>query len=113
MGGSFRKSTSAITGLQTLKQLDEFYFDIAFIGSNGIHSIMGYTTTNDIEAAVKRKAIERADKAYILADSTKFNKIYQSTFASLSDATLITNIISNFDSDKIDYELANYQNSNL
>ncbi|MGN1277538.1 MAG: DeoR/GlpR family DNA-binding transcription regulator [Floccifex sp.] len=88
--GTLRKSTEAITGAKTFEYLDSFYFDLAFMGANGIHPKAQITTTNDWEAAVKEKVIQRSNKAYILADCTKFNRIYPIKFANLDDVICIS-----------------------
>ena len=83
--GFVRKSTEAITGAQTFNQLDHFYFDCAFLGANGIDEKAQLTTTNEWEAVVKEKVIQQSNKAFILADQTKFNKICPIKFANLGD----------------------------
>lgn len=90
--GFVRKSTEAITGAQTLNQLDNFYFDCAFLGVNGIHEKAQITTTNEWEAAVKEKVIQQSNKAFILADQTKFNKICPIKYANLEDVICISTI---------------------
>jgi len=97
LGGTIRWSTQAITGNQTLKQLDDMFFDVAFIGVNGIHKQLGYTTTNEQEAAVKSKVIEHSNTSYLLADATKFNKLFPVKYASLTDGILLTDEIIDFD----------------
>ena len=103
LGGTIRWSTQAITGYQTLKQLDDMFFDLSFIGVNGIHKQLGYTTTNEQEAAVKSKVIERSGTAYLLSDASKFNKLFPVTYASLSDGILITDEIPDFDKTQLRY----------
>ena len=90
--GFIRKSTEAITGAQTFNQLDNFYFDCAFLGVNGIHEKAQITTTNEWEAAVKEKVIHQSNKAFILADQTKFNKICPVKYANLDDVICISMI---------------------
>ena len=96
LGGKVRASTMAITGNKPVKQLDEYYFDVAFIGSNGIHPISGLTTTNDTEALVKEKAISRSSSTYVLADHSKFDKILPCTYSKIDDVTIITDTIGNY-----------------
>lgn len=103
LGGAIRWSTQAITGYQTLKQLDDMFFDVAFIGVNGIHKQLGYTTTNEQEAAVKSKVMEHANTSYLLADGTKFNKLFPVKYASLSDGILLTDEIIDFDKNLLKY----------
>lgn len=103
LGGTIRWSTQAITGYQTLKQLDELFFDVAFIGVNGIHKQLGYTTTNEQEAAVKSKVMEHSSTSYLLADATKFNKLFPVKYASLNDGILLTDEIIDFDKNQLRY----------
>ena len=39
---------------------------------------------------IKKQAIENSNKAFILADSTKFDMIYFANVAKLEEATIIT-----------------------
>ena len=90
--GFVRKSTEAITGAQTFNQLDHFYFDCAFLGTNGIDEKAQLTTTNEWEAVVKEKVIQQSNKAFVLADQTKFNRICPIKFANLDDVICISTI---------------------
>ena len=86
----------AITGNKPVNQLDEYYFDVSFIGSNGIHPISGLTTTNDTEALVKEKAISRSSSTYVLADHSKFEKILPCTYSKIDDVNIITDTVGSF-----------------
>ena len=97
LGGSVRENTMAIIGSPVLAQLDNFYFDIAFVGTNGIHQQTGITTVNDMEGMQKEKAISRSKVTYALADHTKFNKIYPHAFAKFDDVWLITDNIGDYE----------------
>ena len=107
LGGNLRSSTQAITGKQTLKQLENYYFDACFIGTNGIHEQVGFTTSNESEAETKTLAISHSKNAYIVTDSSKFNLLYPVQFAQLKDATIICDTIDNFDKSLIKYYLIN------
>ena len=95
-GGHVRPSTMAITGIKTARQVTQYYFDVCFIGSNGIHEQMGVTTTNEYEAEVKRAVITHSKKAYVLSDNTKFNVAYPCSYASLDEVTIITDSHTNY-----------------
>ncbi len=101
LGGIVRWSTQAITGKQASKQLNDYYFDVCFIGTNGIHEQIGFTTSNEMEAETKSIAIQHSKQAYILADASKFNRLCLVQFAKLEDATVICNNIHDFDESKI------------
>ncbi|MEG0658513.1 DeoR/GlpR family DNA-binding transcription regulator, partial [Anaerorhabdus sp.] len=97
LGGNLHWQTEAITGNQALKQLEDLYFDVAFIGVNGIHEQVGLTTSNEQEASVKRMAIEHAHISYALADSSKFNILNAAKFSNLNQVTIISDAIEDFD----------------
>ena len=51
--------------------------------------------------------MKHARISYVVSDSTKFNQLRPVKFASLNEATIITDDISNFDTSKIKYILTN------
>ena len=91
----------------TLKQLDDLFFDVAFIGVNGIHEKVGFTTTNEQEADVKAKVIAHSSFTFILADGSKFNKLYPVKFSRLDQAVILSDEIPDFDRSQIRYQLTN------
>lgn len=103
LGGTLRWSTQAITGRQAVRQLSEMYFDECFVGTNGIHSQVGFTTSNEMEAETKALAIHHAKKAYVLADHSKFNILCPVHFADLKEAMIICDTVEDFDTSLIDY----------
>ena len=103
LGGKLHWPTEAITGKTAVRQMQELYFDISFVGTNGIHERIGFTTSNELEAETKSLAIQHSNDAYIIADSSKFSKLSPVQFAGLSDAVIITDSIPDFNSDIIRY----------
>lgn len=105
LGGNLYWNTEALTGSQTIKQMEDLYFDKAFLGTNGIHVHGGFTTSNEQEANTKAMAIKHAEKAYVLADSSKFNKLLPFKFADLKDVIVLTNEVKDFDKSLLSFEL--------
>lgn len=97
-GGILKNSTKALVGAPLMAALENYSFDLAFMGTNGFDAVHGYTTPDPDEASVKSLAINNAKQAFILADETKNHEVAFCKFASLADATLITT--------KIDDELS-------
>lgn len=87
LGGSLKLSTKAIIGSTSMEQLSHFRFNKVFMGMNGAHLEFGLTTPDPEEAALKRLAIRQAEKAYVLIDQTKLNKV---TFAKVTDLEKVT-----------------------
>lgn len=92
-GGVFKGLTDAYVGTITIDNLEKFNFDLGFFGTNGIDINEGLTTPDLEEAMVKKVAIKRCKKSYVLADHTKFNKLTAVKFASFDNATIITDKI--------------------
>lgn len=89
LGGNMKESTLVTYGEQTLNEINNLNFDIAFIGANGI-SQETYSTADLNEALIKRAAIKKATKAYVLADSSKIGKKYFADICKFDQAKLIT-----------------------
>lgn len=106
LGGSVRWSTQAITGNQALSQLNNLFFDKAFLGVNGIHQLHGFTTTNEQEAEIKSKIMSQSTDTYFLADHSKFNKLFPVKYADLKDGTILTDTITDFDSSTVLFKIA-------
>ena len=93
IAGQLKKSTGAIIGTASIESLQNYNFTKGFFGTNGISLQVGFSTPDNIEACVKKTAIKHCQQAYVLADSTKLDQITPITFATLSDAIIITDIL--------------------
>ncbi|MCC8016000.1 MAG: DeoR/GlpR family DNA-binding transcription regulator [Clostridiales bacterium] len=90
LGGELKKTTEAVVGLMAARNIHDFNFTKAFIGTNGISETRGFTTPDTEEAFVKAAAVENSFVSYVIADSTKFGKIFSVRFASIDTACIIT-----------------------
>jgi DeoR family fructose operon transcriptional repressor len=90
LGGMMKASTKAVIGSLAQEAIRRFRFDKCFLGANGIHLEMGYTTPDPEEASLKRMALSLSGQTYVLADHSKLAEISFSQFADLKEATLIT-----------------------
>lgn len=90
LGGEYKMSTEAIIGVEALKSLEQYHFNKAFMGVNGISLKSGYSTPDTQEAYVKKAVMNRAREVFILADHSKFNMISRVQFAALEDAVILT-----------------------
>lgn len=91
LGGKVRAITKAIIGIDTLRNLEKFRFDKAFLGMNGIHYQYGYTTPDAEEAVIKETAINLSKEAYVLADESKFGEVSFCKVSEIKRASIITN----------------------
>lgn len=91
VGGRVRGLTSAVVGARATEQLGALRPDIAFIGTNGIHSEFGLSTPDPVEAATKTAMVRAARQVVVLADASKLGTETLVRFATLEEIdTLIT-----------------------
>lgn len=93
IGGKIRQVTASAVGTEAVRSLMRYNFTKAFIGTNGIDITAGLTTPNSEEALMKEKAIEKSFAVFVLADHSKFRKVYPVTFAELKKCCIITDKI--------------------
>lgn len=93
IGGELKLSTDALIGPMAQEILRRFRFDCGFFGTNGVDLEQGFTTPDVEEATMKEKAMSQCAKAYILADSSKFDVVTAVRFCPFRGEILITESI--------------------
>lgn len=92
--GKVKARTEAVIGAEAMEGLKKYHFTIGFFGTNGVSLKEGYSTPDIEEAMVKREALSRCRRGYILTDPTKVGKVSSVSFGKLSDASIITTCLS-------------------
>ena len=90
IGGNVKSKTYAAIGEIAILNLQNFNFDVAFIGANGIDKIQGITTHDSREAYIKSLAIRQAKRSFILADKSKVGKVYFSKICDYNKIKIIS-----------------------
>lgn len=91
VGGRVRGLTSAVVGARATEQLGALRPDIAFIGTNGLHTDFGLSTPDPVEAATKTAMVRAARQVVVLADASKLGTETLVRFATLEEIdTLVT-----------------------
>lgn len=93
LGGMMKPSTQAMIGSLAQEGLRQFRFDQCFLGINGIHPELGYTTPDPEEALIKKTALRLSSQTYILADQSKFAEVAFAKVADIGEISLITDQI--------------------
>lgn len=88
--GKIKAVTAAIIGSESIKSLSNYNFTKAFLGTNGIDIQAGFTTPDIEEGIIKEKAVEKSYISFVLADHSKFRKVFPITFAPLKKCCIIT-----------------------
>lgn len=91
LGGKLKAGTKAIIGSTAFQQLEQYRFQKAFMGINGVDVEYGLTTPDIEESAIKSLVIKQSNQAFVLADSSKFGKVSFSKVSNIDDVQIITN----------------------
>lgn len=75
IGGGLRKRTKSFIGNQALTQLENLYANKAFVSCTAIHRKFGITDDSERESEIRRKMVENSEKAFLIADRTKFDNL--------------------------------------
>jgi DeoR family fructose operon transcriptional repressor len=88
--GYVQPGSKSVQGHDTVSKIHKLNFDKAFLGTRGIDTQIGFSTTNSYDGLLKAAAIQQARKTYVLGDSSKFGirKFY--TFAGFDEVELVT-----------------------
>jgi DeoR/GlpR family transcriptional regulator of sugar metabolism len=91
LGGVLRQKSYAMVGPLTEQALAHFRVDKLFLGIDGFDLTEGLTTPNMAEASVNRKMIDIAKQVIVVADHSKFGKVFFAHVASVDTVhTVIT-----------------------
>ncbi|MBC7109183.1 MAG: DeoR/GlpR transcriptional regulator, partial [Methanomassiliicoccales archaeon] len=84
IGGYLRGVSYAMVGPLAHCALESVYFDLAFLGANGISVEHGITIPSLEEAATASEVVRRAQRVVIVADHTKFGVVTHGKIVDLS-----------------------------
>jgi DeoR family fructose operon transcriptional repressor len=90
VGGELRRLSQTFVGPLTEPLIERLHFDKAFMGTMGLSSQDGMTTTDPAEAFTKKLVMKHAEHVFLLADSSKMDKV---TFAHAGDVRQIGTLI--------------------
>jgi len=74
VGGEFRPSSESNVGPIALEQLERFHVRLAFVGTDGFSLLNGLSTHLVEGAEIVKKMAAQADRAILVADSSKYGK---------------------------------------
>ncbi|WP_312746560.1 DeoR family transcriptional regulator [Cedecea neteri] len=73
-GGHLRRQSLSFYGDSAEQSLQNYHFDMLFLGVDAIDPERGVSTHNEDEARLNRKMCEVAERIIVVTDSSKFNR---------------------------------------
>jgi DeoR/GlpR family transcriptional regulator of sugar metabolism len=89
IGGTLWKKNLFTIGPLALKNLDDFQINKLFFGISGFDLEIGLTAPSVLEAEIISKIISKSKIKYLLADSSKYGKIFLSKVVPLASIDVI------------------------
>lgn len=102
IGGKLKNYKGNILGSKAVEEIQNYYFDKAFIPCGGIQYKSGVTTSTIDSADFTRTVINCSKESILIAD---YRKIGRKTFSKICDVILIKRLITDDKSDKNELEL--------
>ncbi|MFF2446629.1 DeoR/GlpR family DNA-binding transcription regulator [Neobacillus sp. NPDC058068] len=88
-GGQLLSSSLSYVGPLAERSLSFYHVNKAFLSCKGVHLENGLSDSNELQALLKGKMMETADKTILMVDSSKFGTRAFSQIASLSNVDSI------------------------
>ena len=93
VGGSYQASSCSFTGIMTIRELQNFHTDSAFISCSGLHHEFGLTDVSENTSQIRATMLANASRKFLLADHTKFGRSKTNKIAPLSSLDAVfTNV---------------------
>ncbi|MFT5872048.1 MAG: DeoR/GlpR family transcriptional regulator of sugar metabolism [Clostridium sp.] len=90
IGGRIEQSSMCALGRNAESNLNNYFFDSAFVSCRALSMQHGITDSNDLQAEIRKIAIEHSDHTYLVADYTKFDR---TAFTKICDYKAINTLI--------------------
>ncbi len=74
IGGKLRRTTQSYVGYMSVKNLENFFADKAFVSCSGVSIETGLTDNNELEAEIRKIMLRNSNNRFFVADNIKFNK---------------------------------------
>jgi DeoR family transcriptional regulator of aga operon/DeoR family fructose operon transcriptional repressor len=88
-GGTLRRETASLIGVDGLEILQKFNIQKGFFGAHGINLPEGLTDVSADEAEVKRPLVAMCRRVIAVLDATKWGRVGLASFADLEDIDCI------------------------
>lgn len=85
LSGILDRKTYSFTGASAVQVLRNYNISKAFLAATGFSVANGVANSSTFEAEIKRMAVERSQKIYLLADSSKCGNVALITYCGLED----------------------------
>jgi len=88
-GGKLLSRSLSYVGPLAEQSISNYHVDKAFISCTGVHFQDGLSDSNELQALLKKQMMTRAERVYLMADSSKFGKRAFSQILPLNEVNVV------------------------
>lgn len=89
IGGTVSRESFSVSGQQSLRFVENYNFDVAFMVPSAFSKENGFSIGNHSECELKRHIVRKSKKNIVMVDSSKFGKSMPFTFATLEQVNIL------------------------
>lgn len=89
LAGKLNRKMNSFVGKETLKILELFNIQKAFIAASGVSIKYKITNSSSDESAIKQMAMKKSQEIFLMVDSSKFDKVGLVTFSDFSEIDVV------------------------
>ena len=104
VGGEVNVEHQTVEGYSAMRFIEQLRVDKCFLGINGIDQDFGFSTPRFEDAEIKNQMIASSVESFILADHSKFGKVYLA-HVDFCNCLITDHLSNNIDFQKFDEEL--------
>ena len=90
IGGRIEHPSMSALGRNAEWNINNYFFDAAFISCRALSMVHGITDSNELQAEIRKIAIEHSNQTFLVADYTKFDR---TAFTKICDYKSINTLI--------------------
>ena len=83
--GKYRELSKGFLGMETANHVEDFHYDICFVGTEGIDALGNASLPNEEDAFTKQAILAQAKTKVLVVDHTKFEKSFLCKMGRLQD----------------------------
>ncbi|MGV2939623.1 DeoR/GlpR family DNA-binding transcription regulator [Mesobacillus sp. LC4] len=89
IGGTLAGSSLSNLGRNAETNMEHYFFDTAFISCRSVSKAHGITDSNEQQAVIRKIAADHANRVFLIADYTKFDKTSFTTICGFEDINTV------------------------
>ncbi|MBC1937721.1 DeoR/GlpR transcriptional regulator [Listeria grandensis] len=89
IGNNYKRKTKSFVGTDDSNTIEKYNVNKAFMAATGVSITHGLTNSDLLEYEIKKRIVAKAEKVFLLADHSKYEKSTLLTYCALEEVSVI------------------------